>query len=171
VFVANEFHFSRFDCTPASEESLVMSPEACGKLTFYRYKLQERLPSPLFQPESALNTDDIAPKAQFTQKAQLFANQAEIIASTWRVTHMAKLLASQANLSLLTINADGAARPMEAIVSCTTETEAEQYMAEAELILRPNTPTAAETWDLVDAQQNGYDAGLELFKAACSGDE
>jgi len=50
-------------------------------------------------------------------------------------------------------------------------TEAEQYMAEAELILRPNTPTAAETWDLVDAQQNGYDAGLELFKAACSGDE
>jgi hypothetical protein len=41
-------------------------------------------------------------------------------------------------------------------------------MAEAELILRPKIPTAAETWDLVDAQQNGYDAGLELYQAACS---
>jgi hypothetical protein len=105
------------------KNSLTFQAESLSKDTLRRYKLQERLPWTLFQPESALNTDDIAPKAQFTQMAQRFANQAEIIASTWRVTHMAKLFASQVNLSLLTTNANGAARPMEAIVSCTTEAE------------------------------------------------
>ena len=49
-------------------------------------------------------------------------------------------------------------------------TEAEQPMDEADLILKPETPTAAETWDLVDAQVNSNDAGLKLFKTACSGD-
>ena len=63
------------------------------------------------------SSDMIAPKAQFTQT--FFANQAEIIARSWRVTQMAQLLANQAKLSLLTSNAEGAARPMEDIVSCT----------------------------------------------------
>ena len=133
--------------------------------------------------DAATVSNMIAPKAQFTQT--FFANQAEMIASSWRVTQMAQLLANQAKLSLLTSNAEGAARPMEAIVSCTEMTlkkiallrdavkqmtEAEQSMDEADLILKPETPTAAETWDLVDAQVNSNDAGLKLFKTACSGD-
>ena len=64
--------------------------------------------------DAATVSNMIAPKAQFTQT--FFANQAEVIASSWRVTQMAQLLAK---LSLLTSNAEGAARPMEAIVSCT----------------------------------------------------
>jgi hypothetical protein len=95
------------------------------------------------------------------------------------ITQMAQLLANQAKLSLLTSNAEGAARPMEAIVSCTEMilkkiallrdavkqmTEAGQPIDEADLILKPETPA------LVDAQVNSNDAGLKLFKAAGSGD-
>ena len=43
-------------------------------------------------------------------------------------------------------------------------TEAGQPTDEADLILKPETPA------LVDAQVNSNDAGLKLFKAACSGD-
>jgi ankyrin repeat protein len=102
-------------------------------------------------------SDMITPKAQFTQT--FFENHPEIIASSWRVNQMAQLLANQAKLSLLSGNSEGTARPMEVIVSCTDE---------ADLILKPGTPTAAETWDLVDAQLYNNDAGLELFQAACS---
>jgi len=71
---------------------------------------------------------------------------------------MAQLLSNQAKLSLLTSNSEGAARPMEVIVSCTEVilkktallrdsvkqmTEAEQPMDEADLILKPETSTAA----------------------------
>ena len=66
--------------------------------------------------DAATVSDMIAPKAQFTQT--FFANQAEIIACSWRVTQMAQLLANQAKLSLLTSNAEGVARSMEVIVSC-----------------------------------------------------
>jgi len=52
----------------------------------------------------AVNLPDIAPKAQFIQMTQLFANKG--------------------NNSLLTINADGAARPTETVTEAiTTETE------------------------------------------------
>jgi hypothetical protein len=96
---------------------------------------------------------------------------------------MAQLLANQAKLSLcntlLTSNAEGAARPMEAIVSYTEMilkkiallrdavkqmTEAGQPMDEADLILKTETPA------LVHAQVNSNDAGLKLFNAADSGD-
>ena len=61
-------------------------------------------------------SDMITPKAQFTQT--FFANQAEMIAATWRVAHMVSsssfLQIEQTFLSVLTINADGAARPIRA---------------------------------------------------------
>jgi hypothetical protein len=133
--------------------------------------------------DTATVSDMIDPKAQFTQT--FFANQDEMIASSWRVTQMAHFLVNQSKLSLLTSNAGGAVRPMEVIISCTEMilkktsllrdavkqmTEAEHPMDETDLILKSETPVSAETWDLVDVQLKINDDGLELFKALCSGD-
>ena len=62
----------------------------------------------------------ITPKAQLNPKAQLtqtfFANQDEMIASSWKVKQMAENFANQAKLfSLLSSNSEGIARPMEAL--------------------------------------------------------
>ena len=68
--------------------------------------------------DAATVSDMITPKAQFTQT--FFANQDEMIASSWRVKQMAEIFANQAKLfSLLSSNSEGIARPMEAIISCT----------------------------------------------------
>ncbi len=106
-----------------------------------------------------INTDTttvskmIDPKGQFTQT--FFANQAEMIVSSWRVTQMTQLLANQVKLSLLTRNAEGDTSPMEDIVSCTEMilkktvllrdavkqmTEPGQPMDETDLILKTETP-------------------------------
>ena len=85
------------------------------------------------------NLPDIALKAQFTQMDQLFANQAEMIAfqahSTSELPKWLSFLQINANRSLLSVNADDAARPvtrpMEAIISCTTCKEVEKRTSEA----------------------------------------
>ena len=129
--------------------------------------------------DAATVSDMITPKAQFTQT--FFANQDEMIASSWRVKQMAEIFANQAKLfSLLSSNSEGIARPMEAIISCTEMMvqkidllrDAVKQKTEADLILKQGTPTvaAAETQDLVDAQHHSNNAGLELFQAACSRD-
>jgi hypothetical protein len=64
-------------------------------------------------------------------------------------TQKAQLLANQAKLSLLTSNSEGAARPIEVIVSCT------------EMILKKTDLHR----DVVK-----HAVGLELFQAACCGD-
>ena len=84
---------------------------------------------------------------------------------------MVQLLANQAKISLLRSNSEGTVRPMEAIVSCTEMIlkkidllrDTVKQMTEDDLILNQGTPTAAETWDLVHAQQYSNNAGLELF--------
>jgi glycine cleavage system H lipoate-binding protein len=56
--------------------------------------------SDYIKTDAATVSDMFTPKAKFTQT--FFANQAEMIASSWKVTQMVQLLANQAKLSLLT---------------------------------------------------------------------
>jgi len=105
-----------------------------------------------------------------------FANQDEMIASSWKVKQMAETFANQAKLfSLLSSNSEGIARPMEAIISYTEMMaqkiellrDAVKQKTEADLILKQGTltVTAAETRDLVNPQHHSNNAGLELFQA------
>jgi len=108
------------------------------------------------------------------------------IALKTQVTQMVKLLTTQANIFLLTINSDGAVR--SATVSCTSckenghtsvkcwfgaETKLRnvvQQLAEAKMILKTKKSTAAEQRALVFAKQtaDGYHRGeshlVEIFR-------
>ena len=112
--------------------------------------------------------------------AQLVANQAKMIAlqsQRYQFHELVKLLANQANNFLLTINTDGAVR--SAIVSCTACKKnghtsdkcwfcAETKLRDAVKHVAGKTTTVEKT-AFVAAQQNSYDAGPDLRRAAFMG--